>query len=51
VSDPEDKKDLDAERDWLADRWHEYAKKLAVVLPEQQPAPEVWEPKLPLPDD
>jgi hypothetical protein len=43
LSDSDDKKDLDAERDWLAERWHEYAKEFVVLVPEQQPAPEVRE--------
>ena len=51
MSDPDDKKDLDAERDWLAEAWHEYAREFGVFVPEQQPAPEVWEPELPPPDE
>jgi len=51
LSDSPDKKDLDAERDWPAKAWHEYAKEFGVFVPEQQSAPEVWEPELPPPDE
>ncbi len=46
-----DAKDIDAERDWMMERWHEYGREFGVFVPEQQPAPEVWEPELPPPDD
>jgi DNA-binding transcriptional ArsR family regulator len=49
--DPEDPKDLDAERNWMMERWHEYGREFGVFVPEQQPAPEVWEPDLPPPDE
>jgi hypothetical protein len=51
MSDPNDTKDLDAERDWMVERWHEYGKEFGVFVPHNQPAPEVWEPDLPPPDD
>jgi hypothetical protein len=51
LSDSDNKNDLDAERDWLAKAWHEYAKELGVFEPEQQPTPDVWEPELPPPDE
>lgn len=51
MAEPPDKKDLDVERDWLAEAWHEYAKDFSVFVPEQQPAPTVWEPELPPPGE
>jgi hypothetical protein len=44
LSNPDDKKDLDAERDWLAERWHDYAKEFVVFATEQQPAPGLQRP-------
>jgi hypothetical protein len=35
-----DAKDLDDERDWMMDRWHEYGREFGVFVPEQQPAPD-----------
>jgi hypothetical protein len=51
MNDINDQKDLDAERDWMMERWHEYGREFGVFVPEQQPAPEVWEPDLPPPDE
>lgn len=50
LSVPDDTKDLDAERDWPAVQWHEYAKEFGVFVREQRQVPEVWEPELHPPD-
>lgn len=51
MSDSEDPKDLEAERNYMVERWHEYGREFSVFVPEEQPAPSVWEPDIPPPDD
>lgn len=40
-----------AEKDLLASRWHEYGERFALIVPEEQPAPTVWDPELPDTDE
>jgi hypothetical protein len=39
------------QRKSLAERWHEYGERFAVIVPEEQPAPTAWDPELPDTDD
>lgn len=44
-------KDVNAERKRLVELWHRYGEAFTVFVPEQQPAPEIWDPALPGRDD
>jgi len=39
--------DLDEQRNWMVDTWHRYGETFGVFTPEEQPAPDIWEPDLP----
>ena len=44
-------RDPDELRNWMVERWHQYGETFAVFNPDEQPAPDVWEPELPGYDD
>jgi hypothetical protein len=43
--------DTDEQRKWMVDQWHQYGKTFSVFTPDEQPAPDIWEPDLPGADD
>jgi hypothetical protein len=44
MADPTDKKDLDAERNWMMERRPAYGREFSVSVPVQQPAPRCGNP-------
>lgn len=46
-----DVQDLNSQRTWMMERWHEYGKAFTAFVPDEQRFPEEWEPVLPGPDD
>ena len=46
----EDPKDSDDQRDVLLKQWHEYGKTYNVFVPDEQPAPKIWDRPLVEPD-
>jgi len=43
--------EMAAQEEVLARRWHHYAERFSIAVPEEQPYPSVWEPLLPDIDD
>ncbi len=43
--------DTDELRSWMVDKWHQYGERFTVFTPDEQPAPDIWEPELPGYDD
>jgi hypothetical protein len=44
-------RDIDDMRKWMVERWHHYGQTFSVFTPDEQPAPDIWEPNLPGYDD
>ena len=42
--------DQDGARNWMVELWHEYGARFDVFVPQEQPAPQIWEPIMQEPD-
>ena len=51
VADATESEDLDTQHNRLVQAWHEYGETFSVFLPEDQPAPDEWDPVIPNADD